>query len=122
MSFKIKQFLECQLSEFEILERGQELALKEQELQGQKDELKATQTAMKEGIKSTETVIQKLSKDIINKTEEREVECEWVMHSPVKGMKQFIRLDTQEVIDEYDMTDRDKERFQLSLQQQMDLN
>lgn len=122
MSFKIKQFLECQLSEFEILERGQELALKEQELQGQKDELKATQTAMKEGIKSTETVIQKLSKDIINKAEEREVECEWVMHSPVKGMKQFIRLDTHEVIDECDMTDRDKERFQLSLQQQMDLN
>jgi hypothetical protein len=74
------------------------------------DERKREAQRLKFEMDAEETQVDYLAKCIREGVEEREVECEVVYNLPVRGMKQVIRLDSMEVVDEKEMTDQDKRR------------
>ncbi len=102
------ELLHCRLTEEEILEKGKHLAEKELELLELEAEAKEVASNYKESIKAQRTMIAKLSKEVSTEKEEREVSCDWVFHSPTRGTKELIRLDTGESIKQQEMSERDK--------------
>jgi hypothetical protein len=110
------RILPVDLREDELFSAGTQLAEETTELQSIEDEKAASAKEFSDKIKATRSNMARLATMIETKQENRSVPCEIVMHSPVKGLKSIVRLDTGETVDEMDMTDRDKEAFQLSLQ------
>jgi len=103
------ELLSCRLTDEEVLEKGKHLAEKELELIDLEAEAKEVASSYKENIKGTRTMIAKLSEEVSTEKEEREVSCDWVFHSPTRGTKELIRLDTGESIRQTEMTERDKQ-------------
>ena len=105
----IKKMLPCELTDAEVLDIATEMSQKLEELDNVEAEKKAAAANFKLLTDALESEISIMAKSVRTKTEEREVDCEWVFNLPVPGMKQLIRLDTEEVVDEKDMTDMDKQ-------------
>lgn len=116
------QMLRCKLTGTEVFDKGKHLADEEIKLDNLKEDLKEHNLDQKSIIKVSEAMVKKLSREVSTEEEEREVETEWFFHKPVGGMKQLVRLDIHEVIEEKDMTDYDKAQHHLSLQGTMELN
>jgi hypothetical protein len=110
------KLLPVELREDEILSAGEQLAEETGSLKKIEEEKAEAAKQFSDSIKATRLNMERLATMIETKQENRSVPCEIVAHSPVKGMKSIVRLDTGDTIDEMDMTDRDKEAFQLSLQ------
>lgn len=100
--------LACKLTQDEHIESAVLLSEKLQELAELEDERKAENARLKLKMDALETEIAILAGNVKAGEEDRQVECELVYHSPVRGMKQVIRLDTMEPIEESEMTDADK--------------
>lgn len=107
---KVTRILPCELSERELQERSDELANEVAKLREVEAEKREVMREFGDRIKAHDLVIDSLSKIVRDRSEEKEVPCLVVWNAPKRGMKQIIRLDTNEVVDELDMTDNDKQR------------
>lgn len=107
---KIERMLPVALSDADILEMSDNLGKKLLELEEAETERKTLANAAKMKCDALASEVSNLGKCVREKSEERPVDCEWTYHQPRPGMKQLVRLDTAEVIDERDMSDKDKQR------------
>lgn len=102
--------LPVQLTDEERLELAKALTDRLAKLKELEEERKREAQRLKFDMDAEETQVDYLAKCVSTGEEEREVECEVVYNLPVRGMKQVIRLDTMDVVDEKEMTDQDKRR------------
>lgn len=107
---KVERMLPVVLTDADILDMSESLGKKLLELKEAETERKALANAAKMKCDALASEVSNLGKCVREKLEERPVECEWTYHQPRPGMKQLIRLDTAEIIDERDMSDKDKQR------------
>lgn len=107
---KVTRFLPVKLTEAETLEMAKTMGEKMLEVDNLESEKKAFMAKNKLQSEGLEAELSQLGKCVREGSEEREVECLWNFNTPVRGMKQLVRLDNYEVIDEKDMTDNDKRR------------
>lgn len=107
---KVERMLPCVLTEQDIMDMSQTLGEKIQEAEEIETEKKAAAASFKLQADALDAEISHLAKCVRTREEEREVACEWTYNVPRNGMKQLRRLDTFDVVDEKDMTDRDKSR------------
>jgi hypothetical protein len=110
MNEKKTLMLPVALTDEEKLEMAKNLTERLQVLNELEDERKREAQRLKFEMDAEKTQVDYLAKCIREGMEEREVECEVVYNLPVRGMKQVIRLDSMEVVDEKEMTDQDKRR------------
>lgn len=110
MNEKQTLMLPVHLTDSEKLEMAQQLTERLQSLNELEEERKREAQRLKFQMDAEETQVDYLARCIREGKEDREVECEIVYNLPVRGMKQVIRMDTMEVVDEKDMTDNDKRR------------
>lgn len=111
--------LPVELTDDERLDLSIELSEKLNELEEIEAEKKEANATFKLKTDALESQVSRLGKSVRTGTEEREVECRWVHHSPVRGMKSLIRLDRQgdsAVVEEREMTDYDRAQAALELQ------
>lgn len=102
--------LPCVLTEQDIMDMSQTLGEKIKEAGKVEAAKKAAAANFKLQTDALDAEISHLGECVRTREEEREVSCEWTYNVPRNGMKQLRRLDTFEVVDEKDMTDRDKSR------------
>jgi hypothetical protein len=107
---KVERMLLCELTEQDILDMSQTLGEKLLTLEELETEKKAAAANFKLTADALEAEVSQLGKCVRERKEERAVECEWVYHVPVNGKKQLRRLDTYDVVEEKDMSDKDKQR------------
>ncbi len=102
------RLLPCVLSDAEIQARGEELAEAELARQRLVAEKKAAAEAFKGPIAEQVDLISKLSKEISEEVEMRDVE---VSHRPdfENGVVDVVRMDTGEVVESRAMTDEDRQ-------------
>lgn len=104
-----KELLECDLTSEELIEKGNELSKKNQEITRLEDEKKSVVSDFKARIDACHSKIGILSQAITTKKESREVECELQYNTPITGVKSLIRLDTHTSEKEMVMTQDEKE-------------
>jgi hypothetical protein len=107
---KTKRFLPVELSDEVLASRADDLAKEVMKLREVEAEKASANRVFNQTIKAHDMIIDALARTVETGTEDQEVLCEWVWHSPKRGMKQLVRLDTSEVVEEFDMTDGDKEK------------
>lgn len=99
--------LKCKLTSSQLLEAGRKLAQECQTLD-EIDSNKATVVAQFNAQKKEVSARKERLQSIISTgCEVREVECEAVLHSPTRGYKTIVRLDTHEEVDQQPMTQAD---------------
>lgn len=106
--------LVCQLTEHELIERGQELDQVLKDIAG----LIQERAAVNAKIKPKEQRVEKLVTIIDTKEEVREVECDWSFNWN-SGVKTLYRSDTQEKLESKPITDAERQ-IQLELNGQED--
>lgn len=116
MRKEVTRTLACKLTEEEITAKGRALASAVEERESHAQELKNFTELKKMEIKALDAEIKTMAKQIETEEEDREVKCVWNYNQPRRGMKQLIRLDSHEIVDELDMTDYDKAQVADELQ------
>lgn len=107
---KVARMLAVKLTEEETLEMAKTIGDKMLEVDNLENEKKAFTSSNKLKTEGLEAELSYLGRCVREGEEEREVECIWNYNQPVRGMKQLVRLDTHEIVDEKDMSARDNER------------
>lgn len=112
----IERILPCRLTDDEKIEHGVELG--KLILQNTELELERKQVNQKynDRIKSNIMVINDMGAIQESGIENRSIKCELTYHSPKNGMKQIVRMDTQEVIEESEMNRYDNEKYAEEMQ------
>jgi len=103
-----KQYLECILTDDELIERSRSLAKANQDLadvEARKKDVMADFTAQQ---KKHEANIGVLSRKVSTGKEYRDVECEWSINF-TSGFKALIRKDTREIIKTEPVTSKDRQ-------------
>ena len=106
---KFTQYLKCEFSATEIADKAKELATanrKRGSIEQQKKEIDAD---LKGKVEAQNSIIGRLSEQIMTGSEYRDVDCTIVMDYPAIGQKTIIRKDTGEEIKVELMTDEDKQ-------------
>ena len=106
---KFTQYLKCEFSATEIADKAKELATanrKRGSIEQQKKEIDAD---LKGKVEAQNSIIGRLSEQIMTGSEYRDVDCTIVMDSPAIGQKTIIRNDTGEEVKVELMTDEDKQ-------------
>lgn len=101
---EVKELLRCMFSPEELAEKSRELAGSIQRQITAKEEKVAVMADFKERIDREGALVGKLSRDINNGWEVREVVVDVYYNSPNIGMKEFVRRDTSELVRNASMT------------------
>lgn len=100
----VEEYLRYEFTEDQLREKAKSLAVTVQRQTQTQEEQKAAQAQFKERLERFVAEIGKLSRDINNGWEMRNIECVVNFHSPVQGTKQILRLDTGELVREMPMS------------------
>lgn len=100
----VDEYLRYEFSEEELKERAKTLAMNVQRQGQTTEEQKAAQAQFKERLERFTAEIGKLSRDINNGWEMRNIECRVRYNLPVPGTKSIVRLDTGELVREMAMS------------------
>jgi hypothetical protein len=122
MAKKTTRVLPCELTEDEILEAGNDLAINVAQYNALEDEKKAALQEYTEKLKSLDGIQRKLAKMIETKKEDREVECLYHYHRPERGQKTLVRLDTAEVVEVTPMNIVDDNNYKNESQHRIPFN
>lgn len=95
---KDKASLPCELTDDELIAKGEKLSKQEIELWAKQDEAKKSAKTFKTLIDAMQKIVEGLVAEIDTKKEYREVECEWRYGVPHESEKSLIRLDTFETV------------------------
>lgn len=98
-----------ELSEEELLERGDELAKCNIELRELEAERKEVLGKMKTRKEDLDTRAGKLERAVRSKSEDRKVECEWRVSETKDSTMVLRRTDNDEQVDERPMTDDERQ-------------
>lgn len=104
MTKRIEKKLRCELTESEVLARGMYLADTCATMREHERAKKESAKQFADLIAGTEDRQRELSDAIANRYEYRLVTCAVTFHTPAEGMKQIVRLDTGELVEECRMT------------------
>lgn len=107
MGKRITKTLPCELTEEEILETGHALAENVKDLNDLEEEKKEVVKKYQDRINTLDTQQRRLALAVQTGKEDREVECEWLWHTPTKGRKTLVRLDINETVRIDEMDSRD---------------
>lgn len=105
---KVVKELRCQLTDGELLARGQELARALEQMQKREADGKAFAANVKSDIEQYKKEGLRLTSHIAEKSEWRKVECNEV-HDFEAGTVSVVRLDTGEVVSERRMCDEERQ-------------
>lgn len=100
----VEEYLRYEFSDEELSERSKSLAMNIQRQTQAEEEQKAAASQFKERIESYKASIGKLSRDINNGWEMRNIVCFVDHHKPVVGTKRIVRSDTGALVAEIAMT------------------
>jgi hypothetical protein len=106
---KVYRDLPCQLVRSELIERGEQLALLQGEIESVEAAKKEDNAMWNAKTKAARARMEKLGKEIREKQEIREVEVRETLHADI-GKALTIRVDTGENIRERAMTEDEKQR------------
>ena len=98
------ELLECVLTEKELLEYGQQLSRRNNEVTRLESQKKATVSEFTAKVDAAKAEINVLSEKVSTGREWRKVEVEVQFNYPVAGKKRIVRLDTKELVSECNMT------------------
>ena len=104
----ITRKLKCQLTDDDILDRGRALAKAEHDYQAIEAEKSAVNKDFKNQLTAVASRIDLLANAIRDKEEERDVPC-LIEDNPARMVKQVIRTDTHQVVEEYSMTEAERQ-------------
>jgi hypothetical protein len=99
----VEEYLRYEFSREELQDRAKTLAMNVQRQTQTQEEQKAAQAQFKERLERLTSEVGKLSRDINNGWEMRNIICHVAFHSPVQGTKRIIREDTGELVREMAM-------------------
>lgn len=99
--------VKCELSESERRDKGAVLARCVAQVNDLEAEAKALSADFKSRIKEVSLEGNRAARAINDGHEYRDLECVVTMHAPRRGWKQFRRLDTDEVVGEEPMDERE---------------
>src|SRR5262249_39580173 len=94
----------CDLTDFEVQERAQQLGAAVAEYDQVDSDKKDSMKEYTEQLKEIAGRMRRLSRIIRNRTEVRIVKCTVSFHTPVAGTKRIVRLDTGEIVREEAMS------------------
>ena len=103
-----RHHLKCQLTQEELLERGDQMAHALDELNRLADEKKALGEELKAKEAKTQAEITVLQQLVRNKYDRRLVDCNLVINYTTQKAL-LVRLDTEETIEERDLTEEEKQ-------------
>jgi len=109
------------LSEPELLSISKELGEGVQKLNELEEEKKQITKECANKVLAQEFVVNQLAKISATGKDERPVECQWEYHNPEDGQKSLRRLDTMDIVETRNMTDRDYERIDSLSQLELNL-
>lgn len=111
MSKKLETTRTCrvQYTDAERLELGKKLAESHNDLAKINADFDSVKTEFKAKISAEEARIVDLSNKVSSGHRMEPVKCKWRMDQPKVGMKELVRLDTNEVIETLEMTEHDKQ-------------
>ena len=97
------------LNDVEIREKADELSSLMLEYDSIEEEKRTATKEFNDDLKELRAKMRAISKAIREGGEQRPVACEIRFHSPVVGSKQTVRLDTNEVVSQEEMTDEERQ-------------
>jgi len=97
------------LNDVEIREKADELSSLMLEYDSIEEEKRAATKEFNDDLKELRANMRAVSKAIREGCEQRPVPCEIRFHSPVVGSKQTVRLDTNEVVSQEEMTGEERQ-------------
>jgi hypothetical protein len=100
----VEEYLRYEFSREELQDRAKSLAMNVQRQTQTQEEQKAAQAQFKERLERLTSEVGKLSRDINNGWEMRNILCRVLYHSPTQGTKRIVREDTGELVREQPMT------------------
>lgn len=100
----VDEYLRYEFTQDELRERAKSLAMNVQRQTQSQEEQKAAQAQFKERLERFSSEIGKLSRDINNGWEMRNILCAVQYNSPAQGTKSIIRHDTGELVREMPMS------------------
>lgn len=118
MTTTIKRQLRYDFSAIEIHDLSMDLANKTKELSAIAEEKKSVNSQFTARLNEAKAACNKLSNQVSDGFEYREIECEVEYHKPEQGKKTFIRKDTNKVAAVEAMTDYDWNLFNQVEEQQ----
>jgi hypothetical protein len=107
--FKIEELLKCELTNDELIVKGNELSKKNQEISRLENNKKAITSEYSAKINAAVAEIETLSLAISSRSEDRQVKCEIKYNNPVEGQKTIIRCDTSAIVRIIMMDDEEKQ-------------
>jgi hypothetical protein len=108
-SIKETRVLPCKLTENEILEYANDMAIKLEEKDMEERRKKEVVAEYTQKLTSLDATIVSLSNKVRNKEEHRDVECEWEFDWE-GDTKKLIRLDTGEVVKKVQIQDYERQK------------
>lgn len=109
------------LSEPELLSISKELGEGVQKLNELEEEKRQVTKDYGQRVLAQEFVVNQLAEISATGKDERPVECQWEYHQPSDGIKSLRRLDTMDIVETRDMTNRDYERIDSLSQLELNL-
>ena len=109
-----KEYLKYQFSEQELKDISKKLAYENKNYDELEDAKKSVTSDFSSKLNSSRANISKLSNNINNGYEYRDIECEIRLNEPADGQKTIVRKDTGEIVRVEDMTERE-------MQEELDL-
>lgn len=102
---KTTRILNCKFTTEEMQDLGVQLAVANQRKSNLEDEKKQSQSQYKAEIDAADAKIKSLSQKLARGSEDRNVDCDILFHTPAAGKKTIQRSDTGETVDVLDMTE-----------------
>jgi hypothetical protein len=103
----IKEYLKSQFTEQELKDISKKLAYENKNYDELEDAKKSVTSEFSSKINSSRAIISKLSNNINNGYEYKDVECEIRLNEPRDGQKTTVRKDTGEIVRIEDMNERE---------------
>lgn len=103
------EWLKYEFTEAEQKELAKKLAYATRELMETEEAKKAVTSNFKSKIEAAKEQISKLSNNINNGYEYRNIDCEVVLNSPEPGTKSIVRKDTGEIVKTLEMDQEEKQ-------------
>lgn len=102
---KITRILNCKYTAEEMQDLGVQLAVANQRKGSLEDSKKQSQSQYKAEIDAQDATIKSLSQKLARGSEDRNVDCEVLFHTPSEGKKTIARSDTGATVDVLNMTE-----------------
>jgi len=103
------EWLKYEFTEEELKDFSKRLAYETRELMENEEAKKSVMSDFKSKIESSKEKISKLSNQINNGYEYRNIDCEVILNEPEAGMKQIVRKDTGELVKTLTMNSEEKQ-------------